>query len=69
VDVEVRVVLDGVDHAGDGGPVHVVDEVDEAEDDDGGGVGLVEVREPGKTRLRRRSSSRRRRRRRRLTRW
>ena len=44
--VEGEVVLDVLHHSGDDGPVHVVDQVDVKQDEDRGGVRLVEVGVP-----------------------
>ena len=41
-----EVVLDVVHHSGDDGAIHVVDQVDVEQNEDGGSVGLVQVREP-----------------------
>ena len=45
--MEGFVVLDVVHHAGHDRSVHVVDQVHIEQDEDGGCVGLVQVREPG----------------------
>ena len=44
--VKREVVLDVVHHSGDDGAIHVVDQVDVEQNEDGGSVGLVQVREP-----------------------